>query len=134
MVNLYCPVRFTSNTSFHSSSSISCNCFILGKIPALFTRISNLPNFSIILFTTFFTSFEFLMSAAIPIALGISFTAFSNLSLSFAVIVTVAPFSDRIFAVANPIPGFHQLREQFYQLISTTFKRNFVIYRSINQK
>ena len=104
LVNLYCPVRFTSNTSFHSSSSISCNCFILGNIPALFTRISNLPNFSIILFTTFFTSFEFLILAAIPIALGISYTAFSNLSLSFAVIATVAPFSDRIFAVANPIP------------------------------
>jgi len=36
--------------------------------------------------------------------LGISNVAFSNLSWSFAVITTVAPFSDKIFAVANPIP------------------------------
>ena len=104
MVNLNCPVRFTSNTSFHSSSSISCNFLICGKIPALFTRISNFPNFSIILLITFFTSFEFLISAVIPIAFGISNTAFSNLSSFFAVIATVAPFSDKIFAVANPIP------------------------------
>ncbi len=28
----------------------------------------------------------------------------SHLSWFFAVIITVAPFSDKIFAVANPIP------------------------------
>ena len=56
---------------------------------------------------TFFTSFVFLMLAAIPIALGISFTAFSNLSLSFAVMITVAPFSAKIFAVANLYRDFH---------------------------
>ena len=44
------------------------------------------------------------MLAVIPIALGISFTTFSNLFSFFAVIAIIAPFSDRIFAVANPIP------------------------------
>ena len=48
LVNRNCPVKLTSNTSFHSSSSISCNCFIFGNIPALFTKISNLPNFLIV--------------------------------------------------------------------------------------
>ena len=44
------------------------------------------------------------MSATNPIELGIFNTDFSNLLESFPVITTVAPFSDIIFAVANPIP------------------------------
>ncbi len=103
-VNLNWPVRFTSSMSFQSASSISCSFFILGNIPALFTRISSLPNFAIVLLRTFLTSGVFRISAAMPMALGIFDAAFSSLLLSLAVIATVAPFSDRIFAVANPIP------------------------------
>ena len=44
------------------------------------------------------------MSATIPIEFGIFNTDFANLSEFFPVITTVAPFSDIIFAVANPIP------------------------------
>src|SRR5574340_835987 len=57
-----CPVRFTSITSLHSSSEISCRGFTLGKIPALFTRMSILPKVLRVIFTTFFTSAFFLMS------------------------------------------------------------------------
>ena len=40
----------------------------------------------------------------IPEELGISAIALSSLSEFFAVIMIVAPFSDRVFAIANPIP------------------------------
>ncbi len=70
----------------------------------MFTKISNLPNFSIVLLIAFFTSFVFLIFATIPIDSEILDVVFSNLFLSFPVITTLAPFSDKIFAAANPIP------------------------------
>ena len=71
------------------------------------------------------------MSPEIQIELETSCDEFCNLSWSFAVITTFAPFSAKIFAVANPIPLLAPVTNATFSANFIIFRHEFVIYRSM---
>ena len=92
------------------TSSSTVSKLLALDVPALFTRISILPNLVMHDSTTFFMSSGFVTSAEIPIISPlavalISFTALSRSSCLLAQITTLAPSSHIILADAFPIPS-----------------------------
>src|SRR6185437_695139 len=102
------PLTLIAITLSHSSDVISCVGLFTPAIPALFTKISILPNLLLIFEITLFTSSSLVVSmcqnsAAPPAALILATNACPSLSL-ISVTATLAPCLANSKQDASPMP------------------------------